>query len=49
MKNNNYVAPAMSIVSVELENGIAQSVAPAGYGAPGAAGAAGDESGSTNW
>lgn len=49
MKNQNYMAPEITIVSVELENGIAQSSAPAGYGTAGAAGAAGTESGSTDW
>ncbi len=49
MKKLNYIAPEVSSISVEIENGIAQSAAPLGYGAPGTAGAAGDESGITNW
>jgi hypothetical protein len=49
MKKQMYVAPETDYVSVECEQGIAQSVAPAGYGAAGAAGAAGGESGSTTW
>jgi hypothetical protein len=49
MKKQNYIAPEVDNISVELESGIAQSAAPAGYGTAGAAGAAGSESGSTDW
>jgi hypothetical protein len=49
MNRQFYVAPAIDNISVELEQGIAQSAAPAGYGTAGAAGAAGGESGSTDW
>lgn len=49
MKKQTYTSPELSITSVELEIGIAQSTAPAGYGEAGAAGMAGQESGSTDW
>lgn len=49
MKKQNYIAPGIENISVELESGIAQSAAPAGYGAAGAAGVAGSESGTTDW
>ncbi len=51
MRKHPYNAPEISIVSVELESGIAQSggAAPAGYGEAGAAGSGGEETGSTTW
>jgi hypothetical protein len=49
MQKQFYVAPGMENISVECEQGVAQSMAPAGYGEEGAAGAAGTESGSTTW
>ena len=52
MKKGQYIAPVIENISVEVENGIAQSsgiTTPAGYGTAGAAGAAGNETGSTTW
>ncbi len=51
MRKSNYIAPEVSILSVEHEHGIAQSGggAPAGYGSAGEAGAAGNETGTTTW
>ena len=49
MKNKNYVAPVIDNITVELEQGIAASVADAGYGGSGQAGSGGTESGSTQW
>ncbi len=51
MKNQIYVAPVIEKISVEFENGIAQSGTPApeSYGAAGAAGGGVDETGYTTW
>ncbi len=51
MQKQFYVAPSIENISVELEQGIAQSggTAPSNYGAAGAAGVGGVESGSTDW
>lgn len=51
MKKQFYVTPAIENITVEFEHGIAASgaIAPSGYGAEGAAGLGGVESGSTEW
>jgi hypothetical protein len=51
MNKQLYVSPELSVVSVELERGIAQSggAIDDGYGEGGAAGGGGGESGETEW
>jgi hypothetical protein len=50
MKKQIYTAPAIEVISVELEKGIAQSTTvPAGYGDAGGAGGSVEDTGSTTW
>jgi hypothetical protein len=49
MRKEDYIAPVVDNIAVELENGIALSAAPAGYGSGGAAGDTIDETGTTTW
>ena len=52
MKKQYYFSPVVESITIEIENGIASSGSapvPADYGTSGAAGAAVDEIGATNW
>lgn len=49
MRKQIYNAPVIEAISVELERGIAQSVAPEGFGDAGFAGNDVTDSGSTTW